>query len=284
MPRSGKQGSEKDEIADENEHGKEGDHKESVSAKETLGATLLCDAPEDELLYSGQSEGIKDCEDKCTLASACIFYSISQKNKCVLTSTCRKTKSDPKGVTYCIFTQNIPEGSNMVLWVFFVVLFVLCIIAFLFLLFRGQRSGYKPVNHADITKQIEEEMGGRPVAFKDHDYHLKQEGQLVVEKLARVLQRHPTSEVCVKILGYTGKPAGKWNTNELCKKLGYKRALRITEALERQGCKHKIVPIGCGNVVGKGATCEIHACTEAEAARVQREAENRGQDPDMTIP
>jgi len=106
-----------------------------------------------------------------------------------------------------------------------------------------------------------------------------------LNKVAAALKRHPPSEdCCVKILGFTGKPGGKRTTKELCEKLGYKRAVRIMEVLERKGCRHKIVCIGYGNVVGKGGVCEIHACNDKEATEILREAQSKGQNEDMMIP
>jgi len=257
------------------------------SAKETGVASLFCDAPVGELLYSGPSEGEEDCEDKCTLASECVFFSISDTTRCVLTSTCDKVKVDSKGATYCVFAQKGAGRSMMWLWAVLSALLLLCCLLVLVLdqyhlfLYHRKKSDYQPVNYASITRQIQEEMGGVPVAFEDHDYHLKAEGEQAVKRVAMTLAKHATEEVCVKVLGYTGEPAAKWHTHELCETLGYKRALRIADTLEKEGCTHRIIPIGYGHVMGKGATCEIHACTSTEAAILQREARSKGQFPDM---
>lgn len=246
-----------------------------------------CDAPKHDLLFDGPSEGQDDCEEKCTLAAGCVFFSISDKKECVLTSTCDTTRIDTKGATWLTFKQ---KGDSGIVTFAILGLLLLCLACCLCIVLcccccrKKDKDKYTPVDHGDITKQIEEEMGGTPVTFKDHDYHLKPEGEQVVAKVAKVLKRHTPEECCVKILGYTGKPHGKWKDHELCEKLGYKRALRIMEVLEREGCKHKIAPIGYGNVVGKGATCEIHACTDEEAEAILREAKDKGQDPDMIIP
>jgi len=263
--------------------------KEAQGGKGTEGSEEEgpCDAPKSDLFFAGPSEGEEDCEQKCTAASGCMFVSVSDKKWCVLTSTCKRKRDASKHGIYTTFIREVTIGGGLrhLVLIIFLLFLLLCCCNLLIALFCCKKtSAYKPVNYEDITQEIEHEMGGTPVQFKDHDYHFKPEGDQTVKKIAKVLLRHSPDEVCVKILGYTGKPAGKWSTHELCEKLGYKRALRIMEKLESLGCKHKIVPIGYGNVVGKGPVCEIHACTAAEAEDIENQALDKGQDPDIMIP
>jgi len=258
---------------------------------------IYCGAPKEDSLYEGPSEELhylaQDCQNKCILAPACSFISVANDKgtTCIMTSSCDKALTDAKGrhwEVYKIEHEEVEEegsGSTLI-FVVIGILLLLCCLLVLILLSCRRKSDYQPVvDHEAITRQIEEEMGGQVIEFKSHDYHLKPEGEIVVNKVAAALKRHPPSDdCCVKILGYTGKPGGKWTTHELCEKLGYKRAVRIMEVLEKKGCQHKIVCIGYGNVVGKGGVCEIHACNDKDATDILREAQSKGQTEDMMIP
>jgi len=135
-----------------------------------------------------------------------------------------------------------------------------------------QKPIYTKVSNAEPPRPPE----FAPVAFRSFDFQLKEEGRDAVKQAAEQLRQYPPDKICIKIIGYTGKPGGRYDTEELCQKLAFERASRVWHLLQKEGCRNKMVPIGLGNVFAKGAIAELIACTDEEADAVSLEARNKG--------
>jgi len=259
-------------VADRHDDGsvEEAGGHEGVKRDEAAFRTKgYCDAPKKDVLYAGPAPSEQGCINKCTLVPACAFISFSEHNDCKLVSTCHRTKMDRKGIEWISFRKKAKGSGSILIFARLGLIWLLgCLMVWTLTFCCRQMPKY-----TELSTMLQ----FAPVAFKNFDSHMKPEGHQEVRKAAQVFCQRPHGDFAIKIIGYTGKPGGKYNTDELCKTLSFERATRVMHLLEKEGCKHLIVPIGYGNVREKGSICEILACTYEEAYSTREDARKQSQ-------
>jgi len=230
-----------------------------------------CDSHGKDLLFAGTAMSKAECLNKCTLVPTCAVVSFSDYNDCVLKSSCDQAKVDTKGTGLTSFRKEAKSsGSISMFLVLGLILLLGCLLVLIILHGCRQKPGYTILSNEEPPRPPE----FRPVEFRHVDFQLKQEGLEAVKQAAKQLRQRPPDNTC--IIGYTGKPGGRYNTVELCQKLAFERATRVMHPFQKEGCRNRIVPIGHGNVLAKGGICEIIACTDEDANAVSLEARNKG--------
>jgi hypothetical protein len=95
--------------------------------------------------------------------------------------------------------------------------------------------------------------------------------QAQVQEAARFLGPRP--ELCGRIVGYTAKPSGRWNTAVLCQELALLRARTVREVLSQAGCANEFSIEGAGYVDAEGSRCTLTLSDPETVQRVQAETD-----------
>lgn len=95
------------------------------------------------------------------------------------------------------------------------------------------------------------------------------EGYNTLGKVVKVVMKYPFMPF--KILGYTGKPAGRWRTRDLCVKLALLRARAVRRALEERGCRNSVAAKGMGFTDNLGPRIEIIPCSSEDVQETEEQ-------------
>lgn len=95
------------------------------------------------------------------------------------------------------------------------------------------------------------------------------EGHNAVTRIAKVVHDYPL--IPLKILGYTGKPSGRWRTREHCVKWALQRARAVRHGLEQRGCRNYAAAKGMGYTDSLGPRIEVIPCSFEDVDKIEKE-------------